>query len=156
MTVLRVTGAGTDYDYLWPASAEAERYDYWIEYTIGLEDGEHSCLIGFGSRRVYGADRVRVVAWIDGYPHVEFFGADDFEASGDLLSEIKLRGERGERMCRYPDEAVPARYGTLSVAGMPSRVSGAGVHNAWAVVANIADHRTLCALAALRRIERVR
>jgi hypothetical protein len=42
------------------------------------------------------------------------------------------------------------------VLGLPSRVTGKGVHKAWAVIANISDHRTLSGLAALRRSERKR
>lgn len=156
MTVLRMVGAGTSHNYTWPANTESELYDHWIEYAVRLEDGEHSALIGFGNRAVYGAARARVVVWIDGYPQVEFFGADDFVQSGDLLTEIKLRSDRGEPICRYPSDPVPSRYAGFTVAGMKTRVAGPGVHGAWAVIANVADHRTLCALAALRRIERSR
>lgn len=72
------------------------------------------------------------------------------------LGEIKVPGNTGERICRYPEESVPERYSGLPVAGLPTRVNGAGVHNAWAVVANVSDHRTMFALAALRRLERNR
>jgi hypothetical protein len=36
-----------------------------------------------------------VVIWINDHPHAEFIGADDFDVSGELLSEIKVPGERG-------------------------------------------------------------
>jgi hypothetical protein len=38
------------------------------------------------------------------------------------------------------------------VEGLPIRVRNPGIHNAWAVVFNIADHKTLIALAMLRRL----
>jgi len=44
----------------------------------------------------------------------------------------------------------------FNIEGLPLRVQNSGVHRAWAVVANIADHKTLIALAALRRLERRR
>ena len=119
-------------------------------------DGEHRVRIGFGTRTTYGHSRRRVVEWIDDHPHAEFLGADDFERSGDVLAEIKVPGTTGERICRYPEEAIPERYSGLPVVGLPTRVTGPGVHNAWAVVANVADHRTMFALAALRRFERNR
>jgi hypothetical protein len=107
-------------------------------------------------RPTYGRDRRRIVVWIDNHPHVEFLGADDFGQTGEVLAEIKIPGDKGERMCRYPDEAVPERYAGLSVVGLPTRVSGPGVHQAWAVITNIANHSALVALAALRRLERER
>jgi hypothetical protein len=39
---------------------------------------------------------------------------------------------------------------------LPIRIRDPGVHNAWAVVSNIADNKTLIALAMLRRLERRR
>jgi hypothetical protein len=112
--------------------------------------------IGFGTRTTYGRARKRVVVWIDGQPHAEFVGADDFDRSGEVLAELKVPGDHGERLCRYPDEAVPERYAAFPIAGLPTRIGGPGVHNAWAIVANVGDHRILCAVAALRRLERIR
>ena len=155
MQLLDVAEVGTDYDYHWP-SGNVEPYPHWIEYRSVGGDGEHRVRIGFGIRSVYGRDRKRVVVWVDGRPQAEFLSADDFEHSGDVLSEIKIPGSVGERICRYPDEAVPERYSGLPVAGLPTRVSGPGVHSAWAVVANISEHGVLFSLAALRRLERDR
>ncbi len=155
MQIINVLETGADFTYRWPGGT-SEAYPQWIRYRAVAADGEHDVRIGFGTRATYGRPRCRVVVWIDGHPHAEFLGADDFERSGDVLSEIKVPGEKGERICRYPDEAVPERYSGLPVAGLTTRVSGSGVHNAWSVVANIADHRVLFALAALRRLERDR
>lgn len=154
MRVVRIEGAGRDFTYHWPEGPET--YDYFMEYTMIAEDGEHNVRIGFGSRHTYGKDRIRIVVWIDEHPHAEFLGADDFEKTGDVLSEIKIKGNVGERICRYPDEPIPERYSMFNIEGLPIRVQGSGVHNAWAVVANISDHKTLIALAALRRLERIR
>ena len=102
----------------------------------------------------YKKDRTRVVIWIDEYPEAEFVGADDFDLSGDLLSEIKVRG--GQEICKYGNDPVPARYAPFHVVDLKNRIRGKGVMNAWAVVANVADHKMMVALAALRRLEKKR
>ena len=155
MQLLDIQTVGKDYVYRWP-SGNQEPYPHWIEYRAVGEEGDHRVRIGFGVRKTYGQERKRVVVWIDEHPQAEFLGADDFERSGDLLCEIKVPGESGERICRYLEEAIPERYSGLPVVGLRTRVSGPGVHNAWAAVANVADHRILFAVAALRRLERRR
>lgn len=154
MHILKINDVGRDYEYKWPESTET--FDYFMEYIAKAEDSEHNVKIGFGKRPAYGKDRFRVVIWIDGNPDAEFVGADDFEKSGEVLSEIKVPGNVGERICRYPEEPIPERYSMFNVEGLPLRVKGSGVHGAWAVVANIGEHKTLIALAALRRLERRR
>ena len=155
MQILRISGVGENYDYRWPGG-NTEHYDNWIEYEALAVDGSHSMRIGVGYRPTYGKDRVRVVIWVDGKPQAEFLGADDYTNSGDVLSELKVPGEHAQRICRYPEEPVPERYAGLPIVGLPTPVSGPSVHGAWAVVTNISDHRTMCALAALRRLERER
>lgn len=155
MQLLDILATGSNHVYRWPSGYE-EPYPHWIEYRALASDGEHAVRVGFGLRTTYGRARKRVVVWIDGHPQAEFLAADDFDRSGDILSEIKVPGNAGERICRYLEEPIPERYAGLPVVGLTTRVSGAGVHNAWAVVANIADHRILFALAALRRFERSR
>lgn len=155
MLLLDVQEAGIEYAYIWP-DGNQEDYGQWIEYRALGPIAEHMVRIGFGIRPAYGSPRKRVVVWIDGHPHVEFVGADDFDRSGDVLAEIKVPGERGLRVCRYPDEPVPANHAPLPVVGLPTRITGPYVHRAWAIVANIGDHRTLCAAAGLRRIDRIR
>jgi len=152
--LLNLALVGHNYRHRWPDSTE--QYPEWVEYQARSTDGDHRVRIAFGDSDIYGRRRRHVLVLIDDYPHAEFLGADDFDHTGDILSEIKVPGNVGERMCQYPDEAIPERYGGLPILGLPTRVSGSGVHNAWAVVANVADHRTICALAALRRIERTR
>jgi hypothetical protein len=153
MQLLDVGSTGTNYHHSWP-DGSTEKYPQWVEYRARSVDGEHAVKVAFGHRETYGKRRRRVLVLIDGRPHAEFLGADDFESSGDVLSEIKVPGEKGERMCRYPDEVIPERYSGLPVVGLPTRIAASGVHNAWAVVTNVSDHRTICALAALRRTER--
>jgi hypothetical protein len=153
MQIINVLQAGTDYPYKWP-DGSTEIYQTWIEYEALAGDGKHKIKIGFCRRAVYNQERVRVTVWIDEYPQTEFFGADDFAASGEVLSEIRVHGDIGEVMCRYPDDAIPERYTIFNGVGLPTRVNAKGVHNTWAVVANVSDHRTMIALAALRRMER--
>ena len=154
MHIVQLTDVGKEFVYKWPGGTE--NYDYFVEYAVLSDEGEHTVKIGITTRKTYSKDRLRIVVWIDNNPDAEFFEADDFSKSGDVLSEIKVPGNKGERTCKYPDEPVPARYAMFNVVGMPNRVTGKGVHKSWAVVANIADHRTLVALAALRRLERRR
>lgn len=155
MQLLDVSAVGIDHVYRWPSGYQ-EPYPCWIDYRAKGANGEYQIRIGFGMRSTYGQERKRVVIWIDGQPQAEFLGADDYEHSGDVLCEIKVPGKTGERICRYPNEPIPERYSGLSVVGLPTRVTGPGVHGAWAVVANIADHKVMFALAALRRLERNR
>ena len=155
MRVTSVTAVGSEYQYTWP-SGDVEDYPNWIEYEANAPDGQRTIRIGFGARPVYGRKRARVVVWIDGHPHAEFLGADDFDVSGEVLSEIRVRGDSSTRICRYPSEAIPERYAALKVVGLPTRVQGPKLRKAWAVVTNVSDHQSMIALAALRRLERNR
>ena len=155
MQIINVLQVGKDYQFKWPGGS-IESYPAWVEYKARAEDGDHTIRIGFGLRPTYGQERIRVVVWIDGHPHAEFLGADDFQESGEILSEIKIGGEVGERMCHYRVDAIPERYTSFSTTGLITRINAKGVHDAWAVVANIADHKAIAALAALRRLERMR
>ena len=154
MRIIRIKDVGKNFMYKWPEGPET--FDLFVDYEIGSDDGKHDVRVGFCKRRTYGKDRARVVVWIDGHPHAEFLGADDFEKSGEILSEIKVPGAKGERMLKYPEDPIPERYAMFNIVGLPLRVKGKGVHKAWAVVTNIADHETLITLAALRRLERKR
>lgn len=155
MRIVDIIEATTGYKYKWPDSY-VEDYTSSIVYRASAGDGEHLIRVGIAARETYGRNRARVTVWIDDYPHAEFVGADDFESSGDVLSEVKIPGDVGERICRYPAEAIPERYTAFNLVGLPTRVSGPGVHQAWAVVANVADHSAMAALAGLRRLERGR
>lgn len=155
MRIVDIRDVGVDFDYTWP-SGNVEKYTQWIDWSAVAPDGAHVVRIGKAMRTVYGSNRPRVAVWIDNQVHAEFLGADDFESSGDVLCEIKVPGDVGERIVRYPTEAVPERYAAFTVAGLPTRVSGPRLHKAWAVVSNIADHPALAALGGLRRLERRR
>jgi len=154
MNIIKIKDAGKNYTYKWPTGLET--YDHYVRYLTRDEKGEHDVIVAFGKSYTYGKDRIRVVVFIDGHPHAEFLGADDFESSGEVLTEIKVPGKKGERTCKYPNEPVPERYAAFNVVGLPLRVKGPRVRRAWAVVANIADHKTIVLLAALRRKERWR
>ena len=116
MQLLDVASAGTNYQHRWP-DGSMEPYPSWVEYRARSADGDHTVRVAFGDRNTYGRQRRRVLVLIDGHPHAEFLGADDLHRTGDILSEIKVPGDVGERMCRYPDEVVPERYGGLPVFG---------------------------------------
>src|SRR5262245_42231171 len=137
MQILDIAAVGTDHVYRWPSGHE-ETYPHWIEYRAVGADGEHRVRTGFGTRATYGSSRKRVVIWIDGHLQAKFLAADDFDHPGDLLCAIKVPGKAGEQICRCPEEAIPERCSGLPMVGLPTRVSGSGVHNAWAIVARIA------------------
>ncbi|MCH7580252.1 MAG: hypothetical protein IIB22_08420 [Chloroflexi bacterium] len=156
MRIIDIKETGGEFEHRWPGG-DVETYTSWIDYAASAADGkEHTIRIGKAIRETYGRERVRITAWIDDYVHAEFLGVDDFDVSGQIVSEIKLPGDPGERMCRYPEEPVPERYGGLQVTGLPTRVTGPGVHSAWAIICNIGDHQSIAALAGLRRLERWR
>jgi hypothetical protein len=152
MRIIGIKNVGKNFKFRWPK--EQEIFDYFIDYEAIDHDGKHNIRVGFCKRQTYGKNRMKVVVWIDDYPYAEFLGADDFENSGEVLSEIKISDRREERILRYPDEPIPERYAQFNVVGLPLRVQGSGVHKAWAVVTSIADHKTLIDLAALRRLEK--
>jgi hypothetical protein len=115
LRILDILAVEVDHVYRWP-SGDEELYRDWIEYQAA------------------GSDRKRAVVWIDGHPHAEFLGADDFERSGEVLSESKLPGPHRRANLPLPEEPIRAAF------GLAARTSGPRVHNAWAVVANVADH----------------
>ena len=120
MRIVRIVDIGKNFVYKWPEGTQ--KFDYFIQYIAVAEDGEHKVKIGFGKRHTYDRDRIRVVIWIDDHPHAEFFGADDFEKSGEVLSVIKVSRKVGERICKYPDEPIPERYTMFDIVGLPLRV----------------------------------
>jgi hypothetical protein len=61
---------------------------------------------------------------MDEHPHAGFLRADDFQDSGKALSEIKILGNKGERILPYPEEPVPERYAMFNVVGLSLRVQG--------------------------------
>lgn len=152
MQVIKIKEVGKNFVYQWPDVPET--FEYYVEY-ISIDKGtEHTVKIGFGKRSAYGKNRARVVVWIDNKPCAEFVGADDFEQTGEVLSEIRVPGNNGWRICRYPDEVVPDYYSKFHTEGLSVRVQSKGVHNAWAVVANISDHKTFIEVASLKRAKR--
>lgn len=155
MQILDIKEAVTNYSFQWPGG-DMENYDATITYQAISNDGNHEIKIGYSYRNTYNKKRRRVVVWVDQHPHAEFLAADDFNISGELLSEIRFYDEENDsmRMCRYADDAVPERYSIFKVDSLKRRVAGDGVHDAWVVVVNISDHVTMSALAALRKYER--
>ena len=152
MKIVSFLGVKENFEYQW--------FDHKEEYTlvqyIALDDkGKHEVDIGHTEREAYGLNRKRIVVFIDGYPYAEFVAADDFDKTGELLSEIRLiQEDEYLDMCEYPSEGIPAIYANFTVEGMPNRIKAKGVHNAWSVVANISEHNEMIALAFLRKKEK--
>jgi len=152
MQIVNITQVTPNYEFRWPGG-DIESYPNSIEYRAVAHDGEHSIRIGFGNRYAYGRERIRVVVWIDNYPQAEFVGADDFDTSGEVLSEIIVPSDGSSRICRYPDEPIPERYTMFNTVGLPVRIRAPGVHGACAIAVNIADHKSIVTVAGLRRLE---
>ena len=153
MQIVNLRKVLQNFDYNWPN--DVENFDNGIEYDAVSADGEHVLRIGYCWRQAYGKNRRRIVVWIDDYPYAEFLAADDFDVSGDVLSEVRFYDEEtvSKRMCRYNDDVLPERYTVFKTDSMKRRIVGQSVHDAWAVVTNVSDHHTMAALAAMRRYE---
>lgn len=151
MEITKVTGAGTRYLYKWPTNEE--EFHSWIDYEVRDGSKLHSAKIGFGNRPVYGKLRPRVIVWIDGAPEVEFFGVDDYDRTGEIITELKVRGNK---LCKYPSESVPFEYSPFQTVGMRNRVTGGRVGNAWGVVTSISDHTSMIRMGFLRKRQRGR
>ena len=154
MQLLDITKPASNHSFQWPGG-DTEKYDAAIFYKSVSNDGEHEITIGYSVRNTYGKDRRRVVVWIDNYQYAEFLAADDFNVTGEVLSEIRFYDEEDEskRMCRYTGDAVPQRDSMFRVDSLKRRVEGTGVRDAWSVVSNIADHVTMSSLASMRKYE---
>jgi hypothetical protein len=152
MKITSFLGVKEDFEYQW--FDKIEKYTM-VQYIALDNDGTHEVQIGHTERKAYGLNRKRVVVFIDGYPYAEFVAADDFDKTGDLLSEIRLLQEDEYLdMCEYPEEGIPAIYANFNVEGLPNRIKAKGVHKAWSVVANISDHKSMISLAFLRKKEK--
>ena len=151
MQILAVSGTGKNYPYRWPDTIE--EYNFWIDYLTREGDDEYIVRIGFGIRDVYSMARARVVAWVNGQPEAEFFGIDDYSKTGDLITEIKVDGNK---LCKYPDDPIPIEYSSFNVVGLPKVVDAKGIRNGWGVIANVADHKTIIHMAFLRKRQRGR
>jgi len=151
LDILRVTD---NYNFKWPGG-DIEKFDSAITYKAFSNAGNHEMTIGYSCRNTYGNNRRRVVVWIDNYPYAEFLAADDFNITGEVLSEIRFSDDKGEskRMCRYASDAIPQRYSMFRVDSLKRRVTGERVHEAWVIVVNISDHITMLALAGMRKYE---
>ena len=133
---------------------KVEKYTV-IQYIATDDEGRHEVNVGHTERETYGLNRKRIVVFIDNYPYAEFVAADDFDKTGDLLSEIRLiQKDEYLDMCEYPEEGIPAIYANFIVEGLPNRIKAKGVHNALSVVANISYHKTMISLAFLRKREK--
>lgn len=84
---IKVTSVRSEYEYRWP-DGTVENYDT-ISYDAVFGDQRHEVMIGFAERRAFGRDRKRVVIFVDGWPEVEFAGADDYDRTGRLVAMIR-------------------------------------------------------------------
>ena len=144
-----------NHSFKWPGG-DIENYDHVVVYNAISNSGSHKISVGYTYRNTYGRDRRRVVVWIDNYPCAEFLEADDFDVSGEVLSEIRFYDPKkaSKRMCRYASDVIPERYSMFRIDSLKRRIIEKRVNDAWVIVANISDHSTMISLAAMRKYER--
>lgn len=143
-----------DFKYRWPD--EVQEFSA-CEYKAAGEDGLHSVRIGVREKVKYGEKRKMVVVWIDGYPFTQFVGADDYDSSGEVVSEIKFFDSAlGKfRRCLCKKDGIPPQFADFKVVRMQDRVNAPGVPDVWAVVVGIRDHEQMAEYAGLRRQEKL-
>jgi hypothetical protein len=152
MATIDLIDAGSNYVHQWPH--EEFTYPSWVKYSVTSTDGPHEVLLAFAQLATYGRTRRHIIAFVDGYPTAQFTGTDDFDATGDVVSEIRIQKPDGMSICRYPEDAVPIPYQPFNIVGLPIRIAQKGVHNAWAVQCNVSDHLHMIQVAMLRRLEK--
>lgn len=153
MQILDIVETGTDYVYKWPDTEET--YSHFIVYRVAYgENDSMEAKILFGEREVYGKLRKRILVLINGKVQAEFFGVDDFDYTGNIMSEIKTVVDGSLKMSKYPEATLPSQYSLFNIHGIPNFIKGKGTHNGWGVLLNIADHRGIISLGILRKEER--
>lgn len=143
-----------DFKYRWPDEVQ---YFSACEYKAVSEDGLHSVRIGVREKIKYGKKRKMVVVWIDRYPFTQFVGTDDFDSSGEVVSEIKFFDSASGkfRRCLCKKYGIPPQFADFKVVRLQDRVNAPGVPDVWAVVADIDDHEQIAEYAGLRRQEKL-
>jgi hypothetical protein len=144
--------------YQWPHKADdpegtnLESYDEVYQSTLDLDGRTESFVIAFGNRPSAGMnDRRRAVVFHGEigrtlYPKVEFSGANDFAASGLMVSIIRSDGRKPVRM----GDALPADYELMPTALYNHIVVGPRAWNCIAVVAHKTDFSVMLRHAILR------
>lgn len=146
------------FPHQWPRSASEEEgtnletYEKGFEGKITIEGKQIPFVIGIGKRPAAGMeDRARLVVFKGKpgktlYPLVEFVGANDFDASGKMVSIIRREGRKPVR----PGEPLPAAYEGMPTGTYNQVVVGPRAWNVCAVVANAMDFPMMVRHAVLR------
>jgi hypothetical protein len=136
---------GKPFKYTWP-NEMVEEYDEAWESAIEYENGKIPAVIGFGNRESAGKQRRRAVVFMNGYPTVEFIGANDFNRTGMMVSVIKDRNGKQVKS----KEALPAEYKTFVVGTFNKTVVGPYASGSLAVTAYRKDFTTMIRHALVR------
>jgi excisionase family DNA binding protein len=110
------------------------------------DEGIKTMKIGFSERSSGGMKRKRAVVFLDGYPTVEFTGANDFTTSELMASVLKGR----DRSQIRPDEGVPPEYRHLHVEPYNAYVVGPYCSSNLAVICKKADLAVMAEHALIR------
>lgn len=133
------------FSYTWPMSQREQYKEAYIARPS--TDGVKIIKIGFCERRSGGMMRKRAIVFLDGYPTVEFTGANNFSTSELMASVIKGANRSQVR----PDEGVPAVYQHLRVEPYNAHVAGPYCSSNLAVICKKDDLSGMAEHALIRR-----
>lgn len=131
MKITDLTSVNPDFEYQWPKGKPEPMI--LIEFFVhpGFRVG-----LGFTMRFVFGQNRKRVNAFVNGHPEAEFVGTDDYEATGEVIGIIKKPGSQAHYK---PNESLPDEYRGMPTVIYRDRIQWQGAFNSRSLLVNIAD-----------------
>lgn len=136
---------GIAFEHIWPDGLK-ENYDATFEGTAADGSRNRYVKIGFTVRRSAGMDRRRAVIFVDGYPTVEFIGANDFESSKMMASVVKDVSRRQVPV----GGRLPPEYSAMNTAKFSEYVKGPRASTNTAVICSADDLETMVKHALIR------
>jgi hypothetical protein len=138
-----------DFAHTWPAYAGqkkiTEEYTNALEGVVPYQGKNYRVKLGFTSRTLAGKRRTKVLVLVDGYPTVEFCGADA-SMKGKLASVIKDRDGK-----QLPARAaIPPEFQGMPVGAYADVVVGPMASKAAAIVCDSKDAATMAKYALIR------
>lgn len=133
------------FSYRWPNDVD-EPYSEAYSTTVGTDDVK-VIRIGFCERGSGGRSRKRAVVFLDGYPTVEFTGANDFGKSQLMAGIIKMSDKKQV----HPDQGAPSEYQGFRVEPYNEHVIGPRCSQHLAVICKKSDLDVMAKHALIRR-----
>jgi excisionase family DNA binding protein len=133
------------FKYRWPNDFD-EAYSEAYSTTVG-NDEVKVIRIGFCERESGGRLRKRALVLLDGYPTVEFTGANDFNKSRLMAGIIKMADKKQV----HPSQGVPPEYQGFRVEPYNEHVIGPRCSQHLAVICKKIDLEVMANHALIRR-----